>query len=160
VHEKVSNRSFLYAVAGGFAFLMAAGSSPVFAAAHAAAGCDRTAQDLQSLDMQPLRVEVVDLSDVSGSSDSSDNLTESVAPLLFLTPRVATILQDVFGDSVRASRVEKATAAQAQPQRQGPASSPVVDNASSGDRAEPALPLYEHAAILPRFQRQMYRTDI
>jgi hypothetical protein len=158
VHEKVSNRSFLYAVAGGFAFLAAAGSSPVFAAAHAAVGCDRTAQDLQSLDMRPLRVEDVDLSDVSGSSDGSDNLTESVAPLLFLTPRVATILQDVFGDSDGASRVEKAAAAQ--PQRQGPASSPVVDNASSEDRAEPVLPMYEHAAILPRFQRQMYRTDI
>jgi hypothetical protein len=36
----------------------------------------------------------------------------------------------------------------------------VVDNASSEDRAEPVLPMYEHAAILPRFQRQMYRTDI
>lgn len=160
MHEKVSNRSFLYAAAGGFAFLVAAWSSPVFAAAHAAVGCDRTARDLQSLDVEPLRVEVVDLSDVSGSPDSSDNLTESVAPLLFLTPRVATILQDVFGDSDGAGRVGKATAAKAQPQQQRPASSPVVDNASSEDRAEPVLPMYEHAAILPRFQRQMYRTDI
>jgi hypothetical protein len=161
VHKKGSNRSFPYAAAGGFAFLVAAWSSPGFAAAHAAVGCDRTAHELHSLDMAQLRVEVVDLSDVSGSSDdSSDNLTESVAPLLFLTPRVATILQDVFGDSDGARQVDKATPAKAQPEQQRPASSPVVDNARAEDSAEAVSPIYEHAAILPRFQRQMYRTDI
>jgi hypothetical protein len=160
VHKKGSNRSFPYAAAGGFAFLVAAWSSPGFAAAHAAVGCDRTAHDLRSLDVDPLRVEVVDLSDVSGSTDSSDHLTESVAPLLFLTPRVATILQDVFDDSDGARRVENPTPAKARPEQPRPASSPVVDNASAEDRAEPVSPMYEHAAILPRFQRQMYRTDI
>jgi hypothetical protein len=161
VHKKGSKRSFLYALTGGFALLIAAWSSPGLAAAHAAVGCDRTAQDLKSLDAGPLRIEGVDLSDVAGSPESSDNLTESVAPLLFLTPRVASILEDVFGDSDGAKRVAKATPVKADPEQQKPASSPVVDNASTQDRAAPvASPMYEHAAILPRFQRQMYRTDI
>jgi hypothetical protein len=159
VHIKGSNRRFLHAATGGFALLIAVWSSPGLAAAHAAVGCDRTAQDLKSLDVDQLRIEVVDLSDVSGSPESSDNLTESVAPMLFLTPRVASILEDVFGDGAR--QVTKATPAKAEPEPQKPASSPVVDNASAEDSAEPvASPMYEHAAILPRFQRQMYRTDI
>jgi hypothetical protein len=159
VHKKGSNRSFLYAAAGGVALLVAAWSSPGLAAAHAAVGCDRTAQELQSLDVRQLRVAVVDLSDVV--SPASDSLTESVAPLLFLTPRVASILEDVFGDSDSSRQAAKATPVTAPPEPQKPASSPVVDNASAEDRAEPVgSPMYEHAAILPRFQRQMYRTDI
>jgi hypothetical protein len=103
----------------------------------------------------------VDLSDVSGSPESADNLTESVAPLLFLTPRVASILADVFGDSDSTRQVANATPAKAEPEQQKPASSPVVGNANAEDRAAPVVsPMYEHAAILPRFQRQMYRTDI
>jgi hypothetical protein len=158
VHKKGSNRSFPYTAAGGLALLVVAWSSPGLAAAHAAVGCDRTARELQSLDVGQLRVAVVDLSDVSGSPES-DNLTESVAPLLFLTPRVASILEDVFGDSDDNTRqVAKATPARAEPEQQ---SSPVVGNASAEDRTAPVVsPMYEHAAILPRFQRQMYRTDI
>jgi hypothetical protein len=117
------------------------------------------AEDLRSLNVDSLTVEVVDLSDVSASPESSDNLTESVAPLLFLTPRVATILQDVFDDSDRAKPVADPVLATDSPKKQEAAASPVVDNAGA-ERTEPSLPMYEHAAILPRFQRQMYRTDI
>lgn len=161
--EKGLNHRFLHVVAGGFSLALAGWSPPATAAAHAAVGCDKTAQDLRSLRVDDaLRIESVDLSDVAGSSeDTADDLTESVAPLLFLTPRVASILQDVFGDSdaaaTDASAVEVETAG---PTREDAASSPVVDNAASG-RAQPAAsPMYENAAILPRFQRQMYRTDI
>jgi hypothetical protein len=159
VHKKGSNRSFLYAATGGLALVVAAWSPAGLAAAHAAVGCDRTAQELQSLDIGALRVAEVDLSDVSGSPESSASLTESVAPLLFLTPRVASILEDVFGDSDRSRQA--ATSATAAPEPQKPVSSPVVDNGAAEDRVEPVVsPMYEHAAILPRFQRQMYRTDI
>ena len=168
MHKKGSNRSVLYVATGGLALLAAAWSPPGLAAAHAAVGCDRSAQALKSLAVDSLRIEVVDLSDalsnalsdVSGSPESSDNLTESVAPLLFLTPRVASILEDVFGDSDGARQVAKPPV-KADPEPRKPASSPVVDNASAEDRTEPAAsPMYEHAASLPRFQRQMYRTDI
>lgn len=156
---------FLYVVAGGLSLAIAGWSPPATAAAHAAAGCDKTAQDLKSLRVDDaLRVESVDLSDVAGSSeDTADDLTESVAPLLFLTPRVASILQDVFGDSDDdvTTDVAAVEVGMAGPKnREEAASSPVVDNAAS-ERAEPAVsPMYENAAILPRFQRQMYRTDI
>jgi hypothetical protein len=153
------NRRFLYAAVGGVVLLAAAWSSPGLAAAHAAIGCDRVAEDLRSLNVDSLTVEVVDLSDVSASPENSDNLTESVAPLLFLTPRVATILQDVFDDSDRAKPIADPVLATDSPKKQETAASPVVDNAGA-ERAEPSLPMYEHAAILPRFQRQMYRTDI
>lgn len=158
MQKKGSKRSYLYAMAGAFTLAVGAWSTPALAAAHAAAGCDKTAQDLKSLDVDHLRLEAVDLSEVS--PESPDTLSESVAPLLFLTPRVASILQDVFGDSDAVRSAEDAVAVKSAPEEQEePASSPVVDNAPGG--AEPAVsPMYEHAAILPRFQRQMYRTDI
>ena len=155
-----SNRKFLYAVLGGISLLVALWSSPGLAAAHAAVDCDQVAHNLQSLDIDRLAVETVDLASVSGSPESSDDPAESVSPLLFLTPRVASILQDVFGDSDEAEPAANEEAAQSpaamQPQ---PATSPVVDNANPVELAAPSG-MYEHAAILPRFQRQMYRTDI
>lgn len=154
MQKEGSKRSYLYALAGAFTLAVGAWSTPVLAAAHAAAGCDKSAQDLKSLDVDHLRLEAVDLSDVS--PESPDTSSASVAPLLFLTPRVASILQDVFGDSDAARQAAVKSAPEDQEE---PASSPVVDNASGG--SEPAAsPMYEHAAILPRFQRQMYRTDI
>jgi hypothetical protein len=159
VHKNGSNRSYLYALAGAFTLAVGAWSTPALAAAHAVAGCDKGAQGLERLDIDHLRLEAVDLSDVS--PENPDTLHESVAPVLFLTPRVASILQDVFGDSDAARHAEDSAAAvkSAPEQQEEPASSPVVDNAPGG--SEPAAsPMYEHAAILPRFQRQMYRTDI
>jgi hypothetical protein len=158
VQKNGSKRSYLYTLAGAFTLAVGAWSTPALAAAHAAAGCDKTAQDFKSLDADHLRLEAVDLSDAS--PERPDTLSESVAPLLFLTPRVASILQDVFGDTDAIRQATDVATAESAPEEQKePASSPVVGNAPGG--AEPAVsPMYEHAAILPRFQRQMYRTDI
>jgi hypothetical protein len=102
---------------------------------------------------------------VSEAPEKSDELADSVAPLLFLTPRVATILEDVFGDSDdEAEALEEAKTQLAETKQAKPATSPVVDNtgapADMNDLDAPVSPMYENAAILPRFQRQMYRTDI
>ena len=84
-----------------------------------------------------------------------------MAPLLVLTPRVATILEDVFSDSVEPEAVEHEKITQARETKDAkPATSPVVDNANAPDMDASASPMYENDAILPRFQRQMYRTDI
>jgi hypothetical protein len=155
-----SNRKFLYAAVGGISLVLAAWSAPGLAAAHTAVDCDQVPHDLQSLDIGQLAVEAVDLADVSEAPETSDDLTESVSPLLFLTPRVASILQDVFGDSDEAEPAAKQEIRPAPAaERPKPAASPVVDNAGSAELAAPSG-MYEHAAILPRFQRQMYRTDI
>lgn len=147
-----------FLVATVLGVLIAAWSSPGLAAAR---------QGVQSADSDTPAIELVDLSDVSGSGEDSDNLTESVAPLLFLTPRVASILEDVFGDSDRekpAARADQeaptAELENAAIEQAKPATPAVVDNAGGSRLEQPASPMYEHAAILPRFQRQMYRTDI
>ena len=154
--------SSLLGVASCLALLAMAWSSPGLAAARTSVGCDKVAQELQSLDIDTLVIEVVDLSDVSQSPEEPDELADSVAPLLFLTPRVATILEDVFGetDEPEAAVEHAKTTRSAQTKQAKPATSPVVDNANAPDMDAPASPMYENAAILPRFQRQMYRTDI
>jgi hypothetical protein len=154
------HRWFLCAAVGGVALLAAGWSAPGLAAAHPSAGCDKLTRSLQGLDIDRLAIEVVDLSDVSESPEASDDLTESVAPLLFLTPRVATILEHVFGDSEEALAEVRVETAPANADKREPATPPVVDNAGAPDIDAPVSPLYENAAILPRFQRQMYRTDI
>ena len=155
-----SNHWLLGAAVSCIALLAASWSSPGLAATRTSVGCDKVAQDLQSLDIDRLAIEVVDLSDMSESPEDSDDLADSVAPLLFLTPRVATILEDVFGDSEGLQAAENAEAPPADAEAESPATSPVVDNANATDMDVPVSPMYENAAILPRFQRQMYRTDI
>ena len=163
-----SQHRFLFAALMAATLLVAIWSSPGLAAAHLAAGCDKMAKNLQSADVDRPAIELVDLSNVSESEDAADNLTESVAPLLFLTPRVASILENVFGDRDEDITADRALAAGPEtPARQKanieqaePATTPVVDNSSGSRLGQPVSPMYEHAAILPRFQRQMYRTDI
>lgn len=148
-------------VAGCLALLAIGWSSPGHAAARTSVGCDKVAQELQSLDIDTLAIEVVDLSDVSESPEKSDELADSVAPLLFLTPRVATILEDVFGETEEpGAAVDDANTIQPTQTKDAKApTSPVADNVER-DIETPESPMYENAAILPRFQRQMYRTDI
>ena len=147
-----------YAALAGLSLLLAGWSTSSLAAAHVDVIGNPAARDLQSL-----TVEVVDLTDVSESSaEASDGLTESAAPWLFLTPRVASILQDVFGDNdgSNAKTAAETVEPEAQADRKDTATSPVADNIRPSQVGEPESPLYEHNAILPRFQRQMYRTDI
>jgi hypothetical protein len=139
----------LWAALTGVSLLIAGWSTPGFAAAHLAGSCDKMGRNLQSPDIGPAAIELVDLSDVSGSDEAPDNLTKSVAPLLFLTPRVASILQDVFGDGD--DEIEAGAADQeldkemveVEPEKAGidhatPASPPVVDNASGDPATVPA----------------------
>jgi hypothetical protein len=152
----------LHAALTGISLLLVGWCPASVAAAHAGPCGDPVARDLQSLDVDTLTIELVDLSDVSKSPETADKLAESVAPLLFLTPRVASILQDVFGDSDKAEAVAAPGTVQpaAKTDERAVPTSPVVDNVNSPEIAEPVSPLYENAAILPRFQQQMYRTDI
>ena len=165
------HRRFLFASLTAATLLLAAWSSPGLAAAHLAVGCDKMAKNLQSADVDKPAIDLVDLSDVSESEVAADNLTGSVAPLLFLTPRVASIVENVFGDryettapqgdqEVLAAELEKRVLENPTIEQAKPATPPVVDNANGSRLGQPVSPMYEHAAILPRFQRQMYRTDI
>lgn len=143
------------------------------AAALAAAGvtdnCDRLPHhhvisldaELEALAVDP--VDHVNLEPVAPNIDSLAVLdaveeeflsNENVRPFLFLAPRVATVLREIF------SAVEEDWA---QAPRQLP-SSPIAETDDFLDTTSPRLEAMPDFSIedeaLPQFQRQMYRTDI
>ncbi len=73
---------------------------------------------------------------------------DTAAPLLYLTPRVASILEQVFGDDGGAAA-----------ETEEPVSLPPVAQ-QDAERYDPSLPADAATPPLPKFQRQMYRTDI
>ncbi|MEX2494875.1 MAG: hypothetical protein WD448_02235 [Woeseia sp.] len=136
-------------------------STPVFAAAN-----EQLSGDMQSLvnfDDRPV-VDLVDLSDVDNSLDAADPATgQPDSLMLFLAPRVVNILEDVFRDSkIAAADDASDTESRWQGQGEKDSSSPLAGNTDSPDQAdaEPDSAMYETDPILPRLQRQMYRTDI
>jgi hypothetical protein len=136
------------------------GAGAAGAAPCAAANCDIAARDLQAAGL-PLTVRSVDLADpgTGDESDAASDVSESIAPLLFLGPRVTSILEDVFAaDEMPGAAADEPGAlvedAAAQPLR-----SPLAETDSSSAGHAPS-PETDHASILPKYQRQMYRTDI
>ncbi|MDH4107337.1 MAG: hypothetical protein OEW35_03395 [Gammaproteobacteria bacterium] len=151
------------AVKGALALLAMAVHVTGFAATDAVPDCGRMARDLQSLEVAAgtLATEIVDLavgSDTEAMSapfDASGRDAEAQSPLLYLAPRLDLIVKDVF-DAVavdsgsgadRSDNPESISAEAKHP--------PVADSLTetTESNAERQLPT-------PRFQRQMYRTDI
>lgn len=104
-------------------------------------------------------VTFVDLSGIDVTDGTADRDSEADSPLLFLAPRVASILEDVFGSNKNASADEDSDDPGTR-ERPKDVSSPVAGTADAPEQAEGKADLYEDDVILPRFQRQMYRTDI
>lgn len=127
-------------------------------AATAAPCADEDCRDLlRGLISPPLAlhapsVRTVDLGDVD-SADPASAAATSVTPLLYLAPRVASVLEEVFGD-------ERSTAAPELPTAELPPAP--LAGARAVDESEGYTPLApaDNAGELPKFQRQMYRTDI
>ena len=119
-----------------------------------AAPCAASDCDLERVEglLNPLTVRPVDLADAAAPDEAATPAaaTESLAPLLFLAPRVTSILEDVFEADAGAGAAEG----------EAPLRSPVAgtDGASSGPRK--SSPEADQASVLPKYQRQMYRTDI
>jgi hypothetical protein len=82
--------------------------------------------------------------------DEQSAITDSVAPILYLTPRVTNIVDDVF--QTASDKLPQETPEQ-------PSSSPLAGSDEKSDPIE-ALDEESEAGVLPRFQRQMLRTDI
>lgn len=139
------------------------GTTAAIAAPCAWEDCDNVARHLQSpeVSLNGLTIRIVDLANADGVDDPvAAGLTESMAPLLFLTPRVTSILEDVFEDSDTIAMVESVAH---DPEfldgnDERPAS-PVAENSGASNEYESAVRA-EHADLLPKYQRQMYRTDI
>lgn len=123
------------------------------AATNAVIPCEQVGRDLQSLSVPvaEMTVDLVDHVPVDPELiDEEPAVRESVAPVLDLGPRVTNILRDVFGatnDELLQESSEQAS------------SSPVADSDENKDVAEVSDVTVEKTQ-LPRFQRQMLRTDI
>lgn len=132
-------------------------SAPAHAASRFVVPCDQVGRELKSLELpvNALTVDVVDLTPTDPNAiDEQSVITDSVAPVLYLTPRVANILRDVFGTTIEELPQELPDDRPAQP-----SSSPFADSDQKSDAVEPADTGNE-TSELPHFQKQMFRTDI
>lgn len=128
-------------------------NATAYAASNSVVPCDQVGRDLQSLEVpvDTLPVNVVDHIPIDPDSlDEAFVDTDSATPVLDLAPRVTNILRDVFGTTDEELVPESPSQ---------PASSPLADVDEESDEAEPAEVEIERRH-LPRFQQQMFRTDI
>lgn len=133
-------------------------SSASFAASPSIVPCDQVGRDLKSLEV-PATALTVDRVDhppadpVAANPDAIDEqtaVTDSIAPILYLTPRVSSIVRDVFGTP--SEELPEQTPLQ-------PSTSPVADTDQKAESVESA-DVENDSSDLPRFQQQMYRKDI
>ena len=135
--------------------------SASFAASPSIVPCDQDSRDLKSLEVpaSALTVGNVDHAAVDPTEanpdaiDEQKSVTDSVAPILYLTPRVTNIVRDVFGATGEELPQESALQ---------PSTSPVAPVADADQKTEntEAADVENESSDLPRFQQQMYRKDI
>ena len=132
-------------------------SAPAHAASRFVVPCEQVGRELKSLELpvNALTVDVVDHTPTDPDAvDEQSVITDSVAPVLYLTPRVANILRDVFGTTIEELPQKLPNERPAQP-----SSSPLADSDQKSVAVEPADTGNE-TSDLPRLQQQMLRTDI
>lgn len=115
--------------------------------------CEQVKRNLQSLDVSvgALKADRVDHAPIDPEiADDRPVASESIAPVLKLAPRVTNILRDVFELSTEELLDEASRM---------PSTSPLADSDPKADEAE-AAEVATDKNELPRFQRQMLRTDI
>lgn len=149
-------------------------SPSAFAATDNFFDCDQLASELRSLEVPAtvLPLETVDhgtasdAEQLSASLDSDLDTTDAVAPILLLTPRVATIMRKVFDanlleDDSATEKKAEIPAATNRPTASSPplVSAPAVPPANDSLTGESSTDSSNNQYV-PRFQRQMYRTDI
>lgn len=141
-------------------------------ATNLVAHCDDFGDTLPSLDTpaSELSISLVDLANNDADLGLAEPLhaagvvADSTVPYLYLTSRVAAMLREVFDDDARGGnathwqKLEQENGSA----KQGVAAPPVAEG--NADRL--SLPTLEETDLsdpsdtMPRFQRQMYRTDI
>jgi len=146
------------------ATLCAGWSASALSATTTEIECDSVIRDLKRLQVSVEALSVRHVDHVSIEPDPSgiellhaqDASSETVAPFLYLTPRVATLLRDIF-DATREIRDQDGF--------REISSSPIAeyDRVSEIleilDDAGPAAPANDEID-LPLFQQRMFRTDI
>jgi hypothetical protein len=125
--------------------------------------CAQVGRDLKSLEItvEALTLTAVDHVPIAQNAakpntpDGESHVTESEIPYLYLTPRVTSILRDVFGTTA-----EDLSPALPPVKPKLRSSSPLADSEETADSATVPDDVAIESDDMPRYQHQMYRTDI
>ncbi len=149
----------------GLMFLTAIWSVSALAASGPA--CDNSGHRLQTLNVsvQALTAEPVDhvgpTAESAATPKPADTVNQAIAPLLYLTPHIAAILNSVF-ESTDAAPSQETLTLESVPDTSKPATAASAPQATASDvegDPAPANNAFRNDDIA-RFQRQMYRKDI
>lgn len=148
--------------------LLGTASAALAASSTAEHDCDSIARNLKSLDVagESLALDIVEHMVENGEEQFDAPRepaveSEAVAPVLLLTPRVATILREVFGSKVASETPDDGESAPSADDEQP--MPPVARDETAEELPTSIAPALRDAfqnRYMPRFQRQMYRTDI
>ena len=151
------------ALAGAALATLCFGPRTAAAAASAIEDNDRIVAELRSLEVKAESLSL-DMTDPATDDDQGDLdtplETDPVAPVLRLTPRVATILREVFGPDVLAAPEADAVADETGQASESPGKTSPLASETAPATAAPDISDARSNFYVPRFQRQMYRTDI
>jgi len=151
--------------------MLVTGAWSVSALAASGPACDNSGHRLQTLNVSVEALAPETVEHVGAAAESTampaapDSVNEAIAPLLYLTPHIAAILNSVFESSENTD----ATAPDRPQPSPGPvsetskaataASAPQATTSDTDDGSAPANAVFRNDDIA-RFQRQMYRKDI
>lgn len=159
-------RGSLHGIRVGLMFFTGAWSVSALAASGPA--CDNSGNRLQTLNVsvEALAADSVERVDVASDTVAvaapTDAVNQAVAPLLYLTPHIAAILNSVFegADEAPAQPQTSTETAATSSRKATAATAPQATTSSeSDDGSAPANAVFRNDDIA-RFQRQMYRKDI
>jgi hypothetical protein len=135
-------------------------ASSAIAANTSVVPCDEVALDLRSLKVanSDLSVKINETSNLADSQsadsvDAGSATQDRAAPMLYLTPRVATILETVFDNEATPRDGEDIDNSAESAER------PANELLDSQQKSAPVT-VIDKDAVAPRFQRHMFRKDI
>lgn len=162
-HSTAESRIFGAALAGAALVTLCFGPQSAVAAASAIDDTNQVVAELRSLEVKAESLSL-DMADPAADDDQDDLDapldSDPVAPVLRLTPRVATILREVFGPDVLAAPEADTAADDNDQDGDTPGKVSPIASESAPTTSAPDLGDGKSNFYVPRFQRQMYRTDI
>lgn len=164
-------RKSWYAALAGAALLVSAWSVPGLAATDSLIDCNELAGNPERFEINRDALSFAPVDHIAteehratdGPIDVAPESSETPTPVLYLTPRVASILRDVFGSEIDGIDTSVATDSSDELTREPDA--PIADSTDGADLVDgeeivPPATLLERSDDVQRFQQQMYRTDI
>lgn len=160
VHRSIAGLAAMTALCVGW-------SGSVLSATTTSVECDDLVRDLRSLESPAERLTATKVDHVSIEPIASDielldvqsASNETAAPFLFLTPRVASVLRDIFDISQELLDVDASNEPSSSPVAETVDAERIPDISELLDQSDPGGAAGS-AIDLPLFQQRMFRTDI